>query len=68
MPPTEKLISSYEVEMALISLGAGHQPMNLWLLIYIDTPRAKGKGRGRGNGRTSFSSAEVSSCNHKVIF
>jgi hypothetical protein len=50
MPPTEKLISSYEVEMALISLSAGHQPMDLWLLIYIDTPRAKGKGRGQGDG------------------
>jgi hypothetical protein len=47
MPPTEKLISSYEVEMVLISLGAGYQPMDLWLLIYINTPRAKGKGGGR---------------------
>ncbi|MBU4355565.1 MAG: hypothetical protein L6277_08915 [Desulfobacterales bacterium] len=34
--------------MILISLGAGHQPMDLRLLIYIDTPQAKGKGRGRG--------------------
>jgi hypothetical protein len=50
MPPTEKLISSYAVEMVLISLGAGHQPMDLRLLIYIDTPQAKGKGSGHGNG------------------
>jgi hypothetical protein len=34
--------------MVSISLGAGHQPMDLILLIYIDTVPAKGKGRGRG--------------------
>jgi hypothetical protein len=54
MPPTEKLISSYKAEMVLISLDAGHQPMDLWLLIYIDTPRAKGKGRGRGMATPCF--------------
>ena len=37
-------------ENGLISLGAGHQQMDLKLLIYIDTPRAKGKGRGQGDG------------------
>jgi hypothetical protein len=40
------VISSVEAEMILISLGAGHQQMDLKLLIYIDTPQAKGKGRG----------------------
>jgi hypothetical protein len=46
MPPTAKVISSYGVEMVLISLGAGHQALDLIFLIYIDTPQAKGKGGG----------------------
>jgi hypothetical protein len=50
MPPTERVISSYEVEMIVISLGAGHQRANRWLLIYINTPQAKGKGSGLGDG------------------
>jgi len=46
------VISSYEAEMIVISLGAGHQRMNLRLLVYkIDTPQAKGKGSPLGDGQ-----------------
>jgi hypothetical protein len=50
MPPTEKVISSVAAEMVVISLGAGHQPMNLRLLIYIDS-YAGGERQGRRHGR-----------------
>jgi hypothetical protein len=67
MPPTEKLISSYAVEMVLISLSAGQQPVDLRLLMYIDTPQAKGKGRDRGMGAPFFPASYRSGGDQGII-